>query len=134
MLPRVPRRVCVCWISRPPCTGRPTWSSSTSRPLASTSSPATRCGTRWTGSARTAPLNREGTVAGLTRTLPATIRFGLPLRATRGEDGRFLIETFGLQKDLHTLLGWAQDYAMGLAELEAGPTRLDDVFRAIGNA
>ncbi|WP_406638483.1 ABC transporter ATP-binding protein [Amycolatopsis sp. WGS_07] len=86
-------------------------------------------------------LNREGTVAELTRTLPATIRFGLPphtpvppLQATREEDGRFLIETFGLQKDLHTLLGWAQDHALELAELEAGPTRLDDVFRAIGNA
>lgn len=86
-------------------------------------------------------LNREGTVAELTRTLPATIRFGLPphapvppLQATREEDGRFLIETFGLQKDLHTLLGWAADYAVELAELDAGPTRLDDVFRAISNA
>ncbi|MEU3271404.1 ABC transporter ATP-binding protein [Saccharomonospora sp. NPDC006951] len=83
-------------------------------------------------------FHREGTVAELTRTLPATIRFSLPAHApapplqVSGEgEGRFLIETFGLQKDLHTLLGWAQDNALELGELEAGPTRLDDVFRSI---
>ncbi|GAB3158210.1 ABC transporter ATP-binding protein [Amycolatopsis stemonae] len=86
-------------------------------------------------------FHREGTVAELTRTLPATIRFGLPphtpappLLATRGADGQFLVETFGLQKDLHTLLGWAQDHAVELHDLQAGPTRLDDVFRAIENS
>ncbi|MEV4601638.1 ABC transporter ATP-binding protein [Amycolatopsis sp. NPDC049253] len=86
-------------------------------------------------------LHREGTVAELTRTLPATIHFGLPrdapappLHATREPDGRFLIETFGLQKDLHTLLGWAQDHAVELRDLQAGPTRLDDVFRALGSS
>jgi ABC-2 type transport system ATP-binding protein len=84
-------------------------------------------------------LHREGTVAELTRTLPAVIRFGLPgpvpalpLPATAEDDGRFLIETFGLQKDLHVLLRWAEDNAVELRELEAGPTSLDDVFRAIG--
>lgn len=83
-------------------------------------------------------FHREGTVAELTRTLPATIHFGLPprapappLHATRQSDGHFLVETFGLQKDLHTLLGWAQDHAVELHDLRAGPTRLDDVFRAI---
>ncbi|MGW3366931.1 ABC transporter ATP-binding protein [Streptosporangium canum] len=83
---------------------------------------------------------REGTVSELTRTLPAAIRFSLPatapappLRAKRESDGKFLIETFGLQKDLHTLLRWAQDHAVELRELQAGPTRLDDVFRAIGS-
>jgi len=86
-------------------------------------------------------LHREGTVAELTRTLPSTVRFGLPshapvppLQAAREDDGRFLIETFFLQKDLHTLLGWAQDAAVELIDLEAGPTRLDDVFRALGTA
>ncbi|MEU5999520.1 MULTISPECIES: ABC transporter ATP-binding protein [unclassified Streptomyces] len=86
-------------------------------------------------------FHQEGTVAELTRTLPAAIRFflptpapALPLRATRESDGKVLIETFGLQKDLHTLLGWAHDNAVELRELEAGPTRLDDVFRAIGSA
>ncbi|AXB42353.1 ABC transporter ATP-binding protein [Amycolatopsis albispora] len=84
-------------------------------------------------------FHREGTVSELTRTLPGAIRFtlpatapALPLRATRDADGKFAIETFGLQKDLHTLLGWAQDHAVELGDLEAGPTRLDDVFRAIG--
>ncbi|MFJ1763098.1 ABC transporter ATP-binding protein [Amycolatopsis sp. NPDC088138] len=86
-------------------------------------------------------FHREGTVAELTRTLPSTIHFALPphapappLQATREHDGRFLIETFGLQKDLHTVLAWAQDHAVELHGLEAGPTRLDDVFRAISNS
>ncbi|PRX99040.1 ABC transporter ATP-binding protein [Allonocardiopsis opalescens] len=84
-------------------------------------------------------FHREGTVAELTRTLPAEIRFSLagpapalPLHAVRGSDGGFLIETFALQKDLHTLLRWAQDGAVELRELQAGPTRLDDVLRSIG--
>jgi ABC-2 type transport system ATP-binding protein len=85
-------------------------------------------------------FHREGTVAELTRTLPAVIRFALPpsapalpLRGKREHDGKFLIETFALQKDLATLLRWAQDHAVELNELQAGPTRLDDVFRAIDN-
>ncbi|MEE1792153.1 ABC transporter ATP-binding protein [Streptomyces sp. BE308] len=85
-------------------------------------------------------FHQEGTVTELTRTLPAAIRFSLPapapalpLRATRELDGQFLIKTFGLQKDLHTLLGWAHSNAVELRELQAGPTRLDDVFRSIGS-
>ncbi|GAB3711850.1 ABC transporter ATP-binding protein [Amycolatopsis oliviviridis] len=85
-------------------------------------------------------FHQEGTVSELTRTLPAVIRFtlppstpALPLQGRREHDGKFVIETFGLQKDLHTLLRWAQDNAIELADLEAGPTRLDDVFRAIDN-
>ncbi|UJW35501.1 ABC transporter ATP-binding protein [Saccharothrix sp. AJ9571] len=86
-------------------------------------------------------FHQEGTVSELTRTLPSVISFSLPtpapalpLAATREGDGKFVIETFGLQKDLYTLLGWAQDHAVELRDLQAGPTRLDDVFRAIGNA
>ncbi|MFD6342273.1 MULTISPECIES: ABC transporter ATP-binding protein [unclassified Streptomyces] len=86
-------------------------------------------------------FHQEGTVAELTQTLPAAIRFSLPdslpalpLRASRESDGTFLIETFQLQKDLHILLVWAHDNAVELRELQSGPTRLDDVFRAIGNA
>jgi ABC-2 type transport system ATP-binding protein len=86
-------------------------------------------------------FHREGTVSELTRTLPSAIRFALPtpapalpLQATRESDGRFLIKTFGLQKDMSTLLRWAEDHALELRDLEAGPTRLDDVFRAIGSA
>ncbi|MFC3455701.1 ABC transporter ATP-binding protein [Amycolatopsis speibonae] len=85
-------------------------------------------------------FHQEGTVSELTRTLPAVIRFtlpapapALPLQGRRHTDGKFVIETFGLQKDLHTLLRWAQDNAIELQDLEAGPTRLDDVFRAIDN-
>ncbi|RSN55275.1 ABC transporter ATP-binding protein [Amycolatopsis sp. WAC 04182] len=85
-------------------------------------------------------FHQEGTVSELTRTLPAVIRFSLPpsapalpLQRKREHDGKFVIETFGLQKDLHVLLRWARDNAVELADLEAGPTRLDDVFRAIDN-
>ncbi|WP_127502887.1 ABC transporter ATP-binding protein [Actinoplanes solisilvae] len=84
-------------------------------------------------------LHREGTVAELTRTLPAVIRFtapatahALPLPGKIG-DGAVLVETFSLQKDLHTLLSWADDHAVELRDLTAGPTRLDDVFRALDN-
>ncbi|MCZ7436749.1 ABC transporter ATP-binding protein [Micromonospora sp. WMMC241] len=83
-------------------------------------------------------LYREGTVSELTRSLPAVIRFSLaepvPVPPGHGEvdaDGKVVIETFDLQKDLHALLGWAQDHAVELRDLQAGPTRLDDVFRAI---
>ncbi|PXY51714.1 ABC transporter ATP-binding protein, partial [Virgibacillus profundi] len=46
---------------------------------------------------------------------------------------KFLVETHHLQKDLYTLLGWAQNNAVELRGLNAGPTRLDDVFRSIGS-
>jgi ABC-2 type transport system ATP-binding protein len=93
-------------------------------------------------------LRREGTVAELTRALPAVISFSLPDQATaravaqapalplpteQGDGGELRIETLDLQRDLYTLLSWAQDHAVELRGLEAGPTRLDDVFRAIGN-
>ncbi|EME61750.1 ABC transporter ATP-binding protein [Amycolatopsis decaplanina] len=85
-------------------------------------------------------FHQEGTVSELTRTLPAVIRFSLPvsapalpLRGRREHDGKFVVETHRLQKDLHLLLCWAQDNAIELPDLEAGPTRLDDVFRAIDN-
>ncbi|WFE26008.1 ABC transporter ATP-binding protein [Solwaraspora sp. WMMD791] len=86
-------------------------------------------------------LRREGTVAELTRSLPAVISFSLPasvsspalpLPAEPGDGGAVRIETLDLQRDLHTLLRWAQDHDVELRGLEAGPTRLDDVFRAIG--
>lgn len=86
-------------------------------------------------------LQREGTVAELTRALPSVIRFSVPdtaprppLSATRQADGAFLVETLGLQQDMYTLLGWAREHAVELRGLEAGPTRLDDVFRALDTA
>lgn len=85
-------------------------------------------------------FHQEGTVTELTRTLPATIRFSLPAGtpapppgAAREGDGTFVVETFGLQDDLYALLGWAHANAVELRELQAGPTRLDDVFRSIGS-
>ncbi|WP_250008380.1 ABC transporter ATP-binding protein [Actinoplanes sp. M2I2] len=82
-------------------------------------------------------LHREGTVGELTRTLPSVIRFALPAGAPIPPlrvdhlDGAATVETFDLQKDLYLLLGWAQDNGVELRDLSAGPTRLDDVFRAI---
>ncbi|MFY1674094.1 ABC transporter ATP-binding protein [Plantactinospora sp. WMMB334] len=83
-------------------------------------------------------LRREGTVSELTRTLPAVIRFSLPapapalpLQAVVDGDGRAVIETFTLQQDLHVLLGWAHEQTVELRDLQAGPTRLDEVFRTI---
>ncbi|MDG4762695.1 ABC transporter ATP-binding protein [Solwaraspora sp. WMMD406] len=85
-------------------------------------------------------LRREGTVAELTRSLPAVISFSLPaasapalpLPAEPGDGGTVRIETLDLQRDLHILLRWAQEHTVELRGLEAGPTRLDDVFRTIG--
>lgn len=79
---------------------------------------------------------REGTVAELTQTLPSVISFALPPGApeppTIGAlNGAFHVETFTLQHDLHRLLVWAHDSGVELLELQAGPTRLDDVFRAL---
>jgi ABC-2 type transport system ATP-binding protein len=82
-------------------------------------------------------LRQEGTVVELTQTLPSVISFALPAGAPEPPidiarvNGAFHIETFGLQEDLYRLLGWAHDTGVELRELQAGPTRLDDVFRAI---
>ncbi|GGM63474.1 multidrug ABC transporter ATP-binding protein [Micromonospora sonchi] len=81
----------------------------------------------------------QGTVSELTQTLPASIRFSLPpgspalpMRPAPMADGFYTIDTFDLQRDLKTLLDWADAHAVQLPGLSAAPTRLDDVFRAIG--
>lgn len=81
----------------------------------------------------------QGTVAELTRTLPAAIQFTLPpvapappVQAVPLADGTYQIETFALQTDLKQLLDWAHAHSVELGGLSAAPTRLDDVFRAIG--
>lgn len=88
-------------------------------------------------------FHREGTVVELTQTLPSVISFTLPAGAPEPPvdgasdgpgDGVFRVETFDLQGDLHRLLGWAHDVGVDLRELQAGPTRLDDVFRAISGS
>lgn len=78
----------------------------------------------------------EGTVAELTAALPSTIRFDQPslvppLPARKESPGTLLVETTDLQRDLHALLTWAEDNAIRLDGLSAGPTRLDDVFRTL---
>ncbi|AOS61926.1 ABC transporter ATP-binding protein [Actinoalloteichus hymeniacidonis] len=85
-------------------------------------------------------FHQEGTVSELTQTLPAVISFflpphtpALPLPAERESDGRFLIKTTDRQRDLYVLLRWALENSVQLRDLEAGPTRLDDVFRSIGS-
>ncbi len=84
-------------------------------------------------------LRRQGTVDELTQNLPSVIRFALPPGAPEpptvgSRDGAFHVETFHLQKDLRRLLGWAHDADVELLQLNAGPTRLDDVFRALDAA
>ncbi|WP_198154205.1 hypothetical protein [Catenuloplanes japonicus] len=65
----------------------------------------------------------------ITFTLPSYAP-ALPIPARRHGD-RWLVESTNLPKDLYHLLGWAYDNGVELRDLEAGPTRLDDVFRAI---
>jgi ABC-2 type transport system ATP-binding protein len=81
-------------------------------------------------------LRRAGTVAELTRTLPAKITFALPPGSPEpptvgAVNGAFHVETLHLQSDLYRLLDWAHRAGVELQELEAGPTSLDDVFRAL---
>lgn len=83
-------------------------------------------------------LRMQGTVGELTRTLPGIISFALaedapqlPLQSSLAGNGKRLIETHGLQQDLHTLLSWAHANDTELHDLDAGPTRLDDVFRSV---
>ncbi len=84
-------------------------------------------------------LRREGTVSELTRTLPSVITFALPPGSPEPPivgalNGAFHVETFNLQGDMYRLLDWAHDTGVELQGLEAGPTRLDDVFRTLGAA
>lgn len=84
-------------------------------------------------------FRHQGTVSELTQTLPASIQFALPpdapappMHPAPVADRSYAIETFALQRDLKQLLDWADDHAVELSGLSAAPTRLDDVFRAIG--
>ena len=83
-------------------------------------------------------FRHQGTVAELTRSLPAAIQFSLspgdaapPMQFTLAADQSLRIETFDLQADLKRLLDWASARSIELRGLSAAPTRLDDVFRAI---
>lgn len=85
-------------------------------------------------------LRQQGTVSELTRALPASIQFSLPqdgttppMYAAPVSGSTYVIETFAMQSDLKQLLDWADDHAVELLGLSASPTRLDDVFRAVGS-
>ena len=78
-------------------------------------------------------------MAELTRALPASIQFSLPPDAATPpmysapvSGSTYVIETFAMQADLKQLLDWADVHAVELLGLSAAPTRLDDVFRAVG--
>lgn len=80
----------------------------------------------------------EGTVAELTQTLPSVVSFFLPdgapeppVRHSVTGNGKRVIESQSLQRDLYALLAWAEQHRVELRELESGPTRLDDIFRFI---
>lgn len=84
-------------------------------------------------------FRHQGTVSELTQTLPASIQFSLPpgtpappMQSAPVAEGSYAIDTFALQRDLKQLLDWADEHAVELTGLSAAPTRLDDVFRAIG--
>lgn len=86
-------------------------------------------------------LRQQGTVSELTRALPASITFSLPpdaatppMHSAPVSGSTYVIETFDMQADLKQLLDWADAHAVELRGLSAAPTRLDDVFRAVGSA
>ncbi|TYP89015.1 ABC transporter ATP-binding protein [Blastococcus xanthinilyticus] len=85
-------------------------------------------------------LRQQGTVSELTRALPASIQFSLPpgtatppMHSAPVSGNAYVVETFDMQRDLKQLLDWADDHAVELLGLSAAPTRLDDVFRAVGS-
>jgi ABC-2 type transport system ATP-binding protein len=92
------------------------------------------------GLMRDGTLRQQGTVSELTRALPASITFSLPpdaatppMHSAPVSGSTYVIETFDMQTDLKQLLDWADAHAVELRGLSAAPTRLDDVFRAVGS-
>ncbi|WP_430699194.1 hypothetical protein [Modestobacter italicus] len=92
------------------------------------------------GLMRDGTLRQQGTVSELTRALPSSIRFSLPpdaatppMHSAPVSGSAYVIETFDMQTDLKQLLDWADAHAVELRGLSAAPTRLDDVFRAVGS-
>jgi ABC-2 type transport system ATP-binding protein len=91
------------------------------------------------GLMRDGTLRQQGTVSELTRALPASIQFSLPpdaatppMHSAPVSGSTYVIETFDMQADLKQLLDWADAHDVELRGLSAAPTRLDDVFRAVG--
>jgi ABC-2 type transport system ATP-binding protein len=82
-------------------------------------------------------LNREGTMRELVAGHPSRISFvvppgvALPLAVTETASQHAVIETDDLQRDLTTLLRWADDAGVRLDQLSANPSSLDDLFRSV---
>ncbi|CAN5540634.1 ABC transporter ATP-binding protein [soil metagenome] len=82
-------------------------------------------------------LVREGSIAELVAGELSHIRFvspaGLvpPLAVTSTENGVSIVDTDDLQRDLHSLLAWADRENVRLDQLAATSSNLDDVFRTL---
>jgi len=82
---------------------------------------------------------RSGTLAELVAELPSRIEFVLPdgavppLPITGARGGRCTIETDDLQRDLTSLLSWAEREGVRLERLRATSSSLDDLFRGLAD-
>jgi len=85
-------------------------------------------------------LEREGTLAELVENQPAHISFvapsgvDLPLTVTATANGLTRVDTDDLQRDLTTLLTWADRAGHRLDRLTATSSSLDDVFRSLSHS
>ena len=85
-------------------------------------------------------LEREGTLAELVEDQPSHIEFvapagtELPLAVTTTVNGLSRLDTDNLQRDLTTLLVWADRAGHTLERLSATTSSLDDVFRSLGRS
>ena len=85
-------------------------------------------------------LEREGTLAELVEDQPSHIEFvapagiELPLAVTTTLNGLSRLDTDNLQRDLTTLLVWADRAGHTLERLSATTSSLDDVFRSLGRS
>lgn len=85
-------------------------------------------------------LEREGTLAELVEHQPAHIAFvapagvELPLAVSATANGLTRVESDDLQRDLTTLLAWADREGLRLDRLTATSSSLDDVFRSLSHS
>lgn len=85
-------------------------------------------------------LQREGTVADLTADGVTTIRFvppgavdDIPIPVSGTENGLVVIRTRTAQRDVQTLMAWADAHGYELARFAVHESGLDEVFRALGS-
>ena len=85
-------------------------------------------------------LHREGTVADLTANSVTTIRFvppgavdDVPVPVSGTENGLVVIRTRTVQRDVRTLMAWADAHGYELARFAVHEQGLDEVFRALGS-